>query len=673
MLKSIAILIGVPFYMQSAVAQLAPNPYAAAVYYFDFGEGDVNPLTIGKALPAGRTELKFSQDICPAIDYYTIARHTNFSGCYNNSWLNITTDHTPWGVGEGMGMIMKVNPQVPPHVVYEDTVKKSLCPGQEYQFSAAIINLIDAGTCPNFTKVPEFLLRVESDMGALIAQSFVTVPFWQPAPIIPWWRASPYSVSFTMPANVARIVIKLLVVQSFSDCGDAFAVDDIAVTGLGSVVSAAFTNEPPSTIIKSICFQQQAQISLSGSMDPLYPNSAYQWQQSTDSGKTWTDIPGANQPVYNPVFAIPDTFFFRLSGGDAALIANPNCRSYSNNIEVNVDGPPTGYTISNNPPVCSGHDIKFSIVGNESSFLWTGPNGFSDNSPFPHIFHSKLSDSGTYYVQVFSQGGCVKTDSVHITVIGTDVYATPSDTTVCAGKPVQLNASLGTKYAWTPTTHLNGFNIQKPVANTLATTRYIVTVFDNYGCSDTAAALVRIKNAFPVIASINGPEYLCPSYDSIQFKDQSTGNINKWLWNFGNGNLDTNTRPSTQYYNIHSNTNSYTATLLVSDVTGCSDSTTHILKVASNCYIAVPNVFTPNNDGKNDYLYPLNAYKATNLIFSVYNRDGQLVFQTRDWTKKWDGTVRGKPQSQGVYVWTLNYQDEKHKAISLKGTSILVR
>jgi gliding motility-associated-like protein len=673
MLKTAAIIIIVFSICLPADSQLAPNPYAAAIYYNNFGEGDANLLTIGKPLAAGKTSLKFTQNICPELGAYTIARHSNLAGCYNNSWISMTTDHTPWGVGLGMGMIMKVNPQLPAQVIYVDTVNKSLCPGQEYQFSAAVLNLIDIRTCPNFKHVSKFLLQVESDMGTLLAQNEVDIPFWDPDPIIPWWRASPYSVSFTMPANVARIVIKLIASQSFDACGDAFAVDDIAVTGLGAVVSAAFTNEPLSTIIKSVCFQQQAQISLSGNMAPLYPNAAYQWQQSTDSGKTWMDIPGANQPVYNPSFAVPDTFFFRLSAGDAALIANPNCRTYSNNIEVNVDGPPTGYSINNNSPVCSGHDIKFNITGNEAGYLWTGPNGFSDNSPFPHIFHSKLSDSGTYYVQVFSQGGCVKTDSVHITVIGTDVYATPSDTTVCAGKPVQLNASLGTKYVWTPTTHLNGFNIQKPVANALATTRYIVTVFDNYGCSDTAAALVRIKNAFPLIASINGPEYLCPSYDSIQFKDQSTGNINKWLWNFGNGNLDTNAIPSTQYYNIPSNTNSYSAKLLVSDATGCSDSTTHILKVASNCFIAVPNVFTPNNDGKNDYLYPLNAYKATNLIFSVYNRDGQLVFQTRDWTKKWDGTVRGKPQSEGVYVWTLKYQDEKHKTISLRGTSILVR
>jgi gliding motility-associated-like protein len=95
--------------------------------------------------------------------------------------------------------------------------------------------------------------------------------------------------------------------------------------------------------------------------------------------------------------------------------------------------------------------------------------------------------------------------------------------------------------------------------------------------------------------------------------------------------------------------------------------------VADNCYIAVPSAFTPNGDGANDYPYPLNAYKASNLRFSVYNRNGQLIFATKDPTKKWDGTVKGNPQPAGAYVWTLNYMDQSGKKIALKGTSVLIR
>jgi gliding motility-associated-like protein len=73
-----------------------------------------------------------------------------------------------------------------------------------------------------------------------------------------------------------------------------------------------------------------------------------------------------------------------------------------------------------------------------------------------------------------------------------------------------------------------------------------------------------------------------------------------------------------------------------------------------------PSAFSPNGDGNNDYLYPLDAYKATGLVFRIYNRNGRVVFETRDWTKKWDGRVNGSPEPAGVYVWTLEYTDAEH-------------
>jgi len=109
------------------------------------------------------------------------------------------------------------------------------------------------------------------------------------------------------------------------------------------------------------------------------------------------------------------------------------------------------------------------------------------------------------------------------------------------------------------------------------------------------------------------------------------------------------------------------------DTVGCTDTAYHSIQVADNCYIAVPSAFTPNGDGLNDYLYPLNAYKATNLLLRIYNRHGQLLFETRDWTKKWDGTVRGMKQATDTFVWMLEYNDVEHKKVFLKGTTVLIR
>lgn len=95
---------------------------------------------------------------------------------------------------------------------------------------------------------------------------------------------------------------------------------------------------------------------------------------------------------------------------------------------------------------------------------------------------------------------------------------------------------------------------------------------------------------------------------------------------------------------------------------------------AGSCYIAVPTAFTPNGDGRNDYLYPLNAIKAEKLEFRIYNRWGQLIFQTNNWKTGWDGTFKGIPQATGVYVWFLNYVDRDTKQLrQMKGTTALIR
>lgn len=120
-------------------------------------------------------------------------------------------------------------------------------------------------------------------------------------------------------------------------------------------------------------------------MAPFYNNPALQWQQSIDDGVTWTDIPGATTNTYSRVFSTPDTFMFRLTGGEAANIANPDCRVISNTLKVEVDGIPAIFDATNNSPLCAGQDLQFNATGG-ATYTWTGPNGFSDNIQFPHIF-----------------------------------------------------------------------------------------------------------------------------------------------------------------------------------------------------------------------------------------------------------------------------------------------
>ena len=136
-----------------------------------------------------------------------------------------------------------------------------------------------------------------------------------------------------MPDNVNRLVIKITLLHEGYECGEDFAIDDVTISPSGPVVLINFTNEDPIYLVKSVCYQDNKTISMSGLMTSYYPNPVLQWQQSVDSGTTWTDIPNATTNIYSATFSTPDTFLFRLTGADASQIANPNCRVVSGNLK----------------------------------------------------------------------------------------------------------------------------------------------------------------------------------------------------------------------------------------------------------------------------------------------------------------------------------------------------
>ncbi len=201
--------------------------------------------------------------------------------------------------------------------------------------------------------------------------------------------------------------------------------------------------------------------------------------------------------------------------------------------------------------------------------------------------------------------------------------------------------------------------------------KQVTLVVSNGFCSDTIVQTIPLNNELKANFTTN-PE-LCPE-DSAKFINGSIGDIVQYNWDFGNGVTSNLKDPPAQHFPKTGGEKSYSIQLIVQNNGPCYDTSLQQIKVLRTCYIAVPNAFTPNGDQNNDYLYPLNAYKADNLEFSVYNRLGQLVFHTTDWTKKWDGTIGGKKQSSGTYVWTLRYTNhDTGKNFSLKGTSVLIR
>jgi gliding motility-associated-like protein len=195
-------------------------------------------------------------------------------------------------------------------------------------------------------------------------------------------------------------------------------------------------------------------------------------------------------------------------------------------------------------------------------------------------------------------------------------------------------------------------------------------IVSNGFCSDTSRRSILLENFLK--ADFTVFEDNCPR-EPVPITNTSVGKIVQLDWSFGDGTTGTGPGP-VHVYSTPNGATTFMITLTVLDSFGCQQSASKKIKIYPSCILAVPNGFTPNNDGHNDFLYPLNAVKAQQLEFYVYNRWGQMVFHTNNWKQGWDGRLNGQPQPAGTYVWMLRFVErDSQRKVFLKGTTILVR
>ncbi len=225
---------------------------------------------------------------------------------------------------------------------------------------------------------------------------------------------------------------------------------------------------------------------------------------------------------------------------------------------------------------------------------------------------------------------------------------------------------------WIMNGEASGSSNQFQVLVSATSNNHVQLIVSNGICADTATQTIVIDNQ--VVAAFDMPSIICPE-DPLVVTNLSTGNIDTWRWNFDLVSTSTERDPAPVQFPSNNTEAFYTVKLVATNFGfGCVDSVRKGLRVLSNCLIEVPTGFTPNNDGVNDFLAPNNALKAQDMDFRVYNRWGQVVFQSKDWTSKWDGKVNGIEQGSGVYVWFLRYTNrDTGKQVMQKGTTTLIR
>ena len=233
-------------------------------------------------------------------------------------------------------------------------------------------------------------------------------------------------------------------------------------------------------------------------------------------------------------------------------------------------------------------------------------------------------------------------------------------------------ANMVNSWFWTFGSAPNNFSQNPIITYTNFEPKNTTLIVSNGVCADTSRQQIIFDNYLK--ADFEVTPVICPQKNAL-FINKSIGTITEYKWDFKNGTISSQKNPLPQTF-VPLDARDYNALpeLIIKNNFGCYDTVFKPVQVVYSCFIAVPSAFTPNGDGLNDFLYPLKAYKSTNLNFSIYNRVGQRVFYSNSWLNKWDGKLKGIPQDPGTFVWTLDYiNSESGKRVVEKGTSILIR
>lgn len=624
-------------------SQLCSGSLGDPIINITFGSGS-NP---GPSL-ATTTNLQYVPFDCPNDGSYTV--RSNTLQCFVSSWHNINADHT----GDANGYFMLINASLQTSEFYIDTVK-GLCPGTTYEYAAWIMNVLLSSACEGNGINPNLTFNIEKTDGTVL-QTYSTSDITASAN--PAWKQ--YGFFFTTPADAADVVVRISN-NSFGGCGNDLAIDDITFRACGAKLAPFIMGIEG--IVKELCEGDNADVTLSCNISAGYNNPSYQWQQSTDNGSTFTDIPGAEAATYvkNITAAVPvGSYPYRIIVAEGNNIHLPSCRVASGVLTIRVNSTPASTAITNSP-VCEGTPLVLSASGG-SEYAWSNENIFSASGASVTINTAQLSDSGKYYVSVTSTKGCKQTDSTIVNIMPAPHATTSfSNKTICEGDSLFLNSSGGASYLWSPSAGLSSAVVASPFAKPADTTIYTVVVQNETGCKDSATITINVGAAPEADA---GPDKNVAEGQSVQLSGNAVGNNLSYTWSPGIFITDVHALQP-----VVNPANDVTYYLTVSSNDGCGVSEdsvrVHVFKT-----VIIPNAFSPNGDGINDTwnIKALNSYDDYEL--SVFNRYGRTVFTTKNYSKQWDGSFNGKLLPVGTYYYVL---DLKQGLPKLKGFVVILR
>jgi gliding motility-associated-like protein len=349
-----------------------------------------------------------------------------------------------------------------------------------------------------------------------------------------------------------------------------------------------------------------------------------------------------------------------------SVFVTDTCGNTANTVAsvVVVTYPPVTLSVSNDTTIkCPGDSVE----------IYANYNGGSSNQKYLYWYDGTNTYYGNplivnpYSTQTFTAfviDSCAMDSAMAMVTVNVPqldpLQVIVNDTLICVGDVAQLkaNASGGLppySYLWSNGSLGNTISVSPSTY-----TNYTITVTDD--CQSQASDVATVDTQQPTAEF--GYNFL--SDVTVQFLDSSYLNIVGWHWTFSA--VDTSLQQNPIYsFEVQG---SHEVMLVVTDNIGCKDTLIKIIQPPLIIY--APNAFTPDNDGVND-IFTIKGIGIEQATLYIFNRWGELLFETNDLSAGWNGIYQGKPVEQGVYVWKVVISGYNNDEIEKIGSVNVIR
>ncbi|MEN9303597.1 MAG: hypothetical protein RL264_2026 [Bacteroidota bacterium] len=372
----------------------------------------------------------------------------------------------------------------------------------------------------------------------------------------------------------------------------------------------------------------------------ICPDELVEFILGNEATYTWT----------GSILAVPvvgDLAVSTLSNVTLNLVAtNMQGCSSSDLVTITVLPSPNINLVASDTVICNGESVVLTANG-ASSWTWQGFGVQNTNVTTQNV--SPVSNQ-VYKVIGTNANGCSDSSFISIVVHPNPVLTISNEQQICQGETVSISVAGATTYQWTP----QGSGTSSFLSPS-QTTDFTVIGTDSNGCSDTVSSLITVHPVPNASFSLSNNVIDIES-PTVTITNTSSPNCS-YYWYFGDPTsglreemiIDYTYPPVEATYQI---------TLNVTNSFGCNAIFSQPIQVKGDLLYYVPNTFTPDGDEFNSYFVPIfsGGVDRETFVMYIYNRWGEILFETYDIDKGWDGYYDTRKVQNGTYIYVIRYK-----------------